>query len=72
MLKIAKKTTNKELKTEIAKIIEYEYNKNHLLFWDNAKNQTTELMCKYEYQYYTSNFYEALSLQENQKIFRSA
>lgn len=65
MLKIAKKTTNKELKTEIAKIIEYEYNKNHLLFWDNAKNQTTELMCKYEYQYYTSNFYEALSLQEN-------
>ena len=63
-LKIAKKVSNEELRSEILQIIVDEYPKYAEIFLDNVRNLQTDLMSKYEFKYYTSNFKEAVEMLE--------
>ena len=62
MLEIAKKTTNVNLKNDIAEIIKLEYKKYSKIFLDNVRNRQTDLISRYEFGYYTEDFREAVSI----------
>ena len=64
MLALAKKVSNMELRNEILGIIKLEYPKYARMMLDNVKNQETNLISRYEFQYYTSDYKEAIELLE--------
>ena len=61
-LQILEKTQNVELKKQIAYIIEDDYQKYVGMFLNNAKNQKTDFMNKYEFEYYTNNYVKATDI----------
>ena len=63
-LELAKKTEDEELRKQIAELIISEYPNNSKIILDKIRNRQTELISKYEFQYYKDNYREAVKLLE--------
>ena len=64
MLALAKRVSNKEIQNEILEQIKSEYPKYAKLMLDNVRNRKTNLISRYEFQYYTNDYKEAVELLE--------
>ena len=63
MLNVAKKCNNDELRKEIIEIIKNDYYTYSTIILDYIRNTETEFISKSEFEYYASNYKNALELQ---------